>query len=238
MLTLFAIGTFWFWVLLAVHFCVLLALIEYEKVGWATFSLITVFAALHFLGDFNVVSAAFLNPIAAAMVLGGYFVAGTAWSIVKWWFYVRRCREEYDEMKAAFLQSRAVEGSVIPEQYKKQWKEQLEGAYRYHTSRRLTYSPAGGIIPKAGDHKGRIMTWMCYWPWSAVWTLINDPVKRLFKQIYLQIQGLLQAISNSAFRGVEDDLKEPPAPPPGDEPDRAVRTAAPGVRRGGAASAD
>ncbi|HTM68611.1 MAG TPA: hypothetical protein VL426_04885 [Candidatus Binatia bacterium] len=238
LLTLFAVGTFWFWALLAIHFCVLLALIEYEKVGWATFSLIATFAVLHFFGDFNVVSAAIHNPITALIVAAGYFAAGTAWSVIKWWFYVRNCREDYDKKKAAFLERNGVEGAAIPDALKGKWKEELEGDYRYggRGSRRASF--AGGIIPKAGDHKGRIMTWMCYWPWSMVWTLINDPVKRLFKQIYLQIQGLLQSISNRAFRGVEDDLAMPPAPPPPAAPDPADTTVARprGVSRGGAAA--
>jgi hypothetical protein len=237
--TLFAIGSFWFWLLLAIHFCVLLALIEYEKVGWATTTMIATFAALYFLGDFNVVSAVLHNPATAALVAGGYFVAGTAWSVVKWWFYVRNCREEYDKKKAAFLARNAVDGTVIPDALKKQWKDELENDYRYSSRRDRRTSFANGIIPKAGDHKGRIMCWMCYWPWSAVWTLINDPVKRLFKQIYLQIQGLLQSISNRAFRGVENDLAEPPAPPPppaGSEPDTSVQPRT--VRRGGAAATE
>lgn len=238
MLTLFAIGTFWFWILMAVHFCVLLALIEYEKVGWATITLIATFAALHFLGDFNIVSAVLHNPATAAIVAAGYFVAGTAWSVVKWWFYVRRCREEYDTLKAAFLERNGVQGTAVPDALKGKWKEELSNDYRYGRERRRSF--ANGVIPKAGDHKGRIMTWMCYWPWSAVWTMINDPVKRLFKQIYLQIQGLLQSISNRAFSGVENDLADPPAPPP--PPEGGERMASDGERRprrgGAAASVD
>lgn len=69
------------------------------------------------------------------------------------------------------------------------------------------------------------------------WTVLNDPVKRLFKQIYLQIQGLLQSISNRAFSGVEDDLREPPAPPPsapdGEQEGASVQPRS--VRKGGAA---
>lgn len=234
LITLFALGTFWFWVLVAVHFCVLLALIEYEKTGWATFTMIATFAALYFLGDFNVVAAALHNPAMTAAFVGGYFAAGTAWSVAKWWFFVRRCREDYDKQKIAFLRQNGIEGTVIPDALKAKWKENLG----YNYGGRNSYRRGENVIPKAGDHKSRIMTWMCYWPWSMVWTLINDPVKRVFKQIYLQIQGIMQSISNRAFRGVEDDLREPPAPPPAppaadDEGNGRTR-----VRRGGAASVD
>lgn len=234
LITLFALGTFWFWVLVAVHFCVLLALIEYEKTGWATFTMIATFAALYFLGDFNVITAALRNPGLTAALAGGYFAAGTAWSVAKWWFFVRRCREDYDKQKAEFLRHNGIEGTAIPDNLKTKWKESLGYGYGRNSHRR-----SDNVIPKAGDHKSRIMAWMCYWPWSMVWTLINDPVKRVFKQIYLQIQGIMQSISNRAFRGVEDDLREPPAPPP--TPPSEQDGAAPqprSVRRGGAAASD
>ena len=238
LLMLFAVGSFWFWMLLVVHFFVLLALIEYEKVGWATLSLGVVFAALYFLGDFNIASAVLQNPLAAALVLGGYFVAGTAWSIAKWYLYVTDLSNKCKELKTEFLQRRDVSSSVIPDSLKKEWRETLSSQFGYSRS---PLSLNGSLAPKVSDHKGRIMTWMCYWPWSFVWTMINDPVKKLFRQIYLRIQGLLQSISDRAFRGLEDDLKEPPAPPPSSsspqgDPDGTVQPR--GVRRGGAAGVD
>lgn len=240
LLSLFAVGTIWFWALLVVHTFVILALIEHEKAGWATITMIATFAVLHFFGDFNVVSAAIHNPLTALAVVAGYFAAGTAWAVAKWWFYVGRCREQYDELKARFLERKGVAGPAIPDALKKEWKEHLSQDYEFgrRVGRRFS---SDSVIPKAGEHKGRITTWMCYWPWSMVWTLLSDWVKRLWNQIYLQIKGLLQSIANRQFRGVEDDLAEPPAPPPASpEPAAGIegQPAPARVRKGGAAATE
>lgn len=58
-------------------------------------------------------------------------------------------------------------------------------------------------IPQAKRNKSRIITWMSYWPFSMLWTLINEPVKKTFRFIYSKIEGLFQKMSNSTF----NDLK-------------------------------
>jgi uncharacterized membrane protein YuzA (DUF378 family) len=224
---LFMTGSVLFWALIAAHFLIMLALIEYEKPGWATFSLITVFAGLKFFGDFDIVKAMFGNLGWTAAAVAIYFVAGTAWAIAKWWFYVTKCRDKYNDAKIAFLERNGLGGATkdtaIPDELLRKWQETREHEIGYQARRAAHQPQREQIAPKARDHKGRIMVWMCYWPWSMVWTLINDPVKRLFKQIYLQIQGLLQSISNRAFAGVENDFREPPPAAPEEGVTRHVR---------------
>jgi len=48
------------------------------------------------------------------------------------------------------------------------------------------------VHPKVGKHKMRIYVWIAYWPWSFVWTMINDPVRKIFNRIYASIAGWLQ----------------------------------------------
>jgi hypothetical protein len=58
----------------------------------------------------------------------------------------------------------------------------------------------GSIPPTAAENRARIVAWMTFWPASMTWTLINDPVRRFFAAAYDAIVGLLQGISNRAFR--------------------------------------
>jgi hypothetical protein len=211
MLTLFVFGTVWFWALVALECIVLFALIEGDRVGWGTLSLIATFAILKFFGDVDIIGFAKANPLEFAAGVAGYFVAGTIWSVAKWWFFLKDRREKYDELKAEFLRNNGVQGTVIPEKLRAPWRLQAASLTDH---RGYGSASAESIIPKARNHKGKILTWMTYWPWSMVWTLINDPVKKLFRQIYRSIQNLMQSISDRVFRGVEDDLREPPAPPP------------------------
>lgn len=63
--------------------------------------------------------------------------------------------------------------------------------------------------PLVRDNKSRIMTWMCFWPFSFIWTMINDPVRRIFTAIYMRIKDRLQKISDDAFDGLEPDSEKP-----------------------------
>jgi hypothetical protein len=48
--------------------------------------------------------------------------------------------------------------------------------------------------------------WMGHWPISALWTLINDPVRKALKAIYARIAGTLQRISDHLFSDIKDDF--------------------------------
>jgi hypothetical protein len=53
--------------------------------------------------------------------------------------------------------------------------------------------------PKANKNKARIMSWMMYWPFSGLWTLINEPIKKAFQLIYRNIEGLFDRMSDKIF---------------------------------------
>jgi len=60
--------------------------------------------------------------------------------------------------------------------------------------------------PKANDNKGKIIFWMSYWPFSATWTLINDPITRLYRFIYRRLGAVFEKISHAMFAKYKDDL--------------------------------
>ncbi len=223
LIQILALGTLWFWLLLATVSCILFALIENERFVWATVVLAVTVGALYLFGDVNLVGAVFRHPTEAGLVVLGYFLAGTLWGVIKWWFYVQRERRHYEEFKAEWLEARRVSGVVVPPELRKEFREAVGQRFDkswsdryYHPAYRSGQDddrkeepaevPMPCIVPKARDHKAQILGWMIYWPWSLIWTLINDPVKRAFKWIYHQIQDLLQKISDRAFKGTEEDL--------------------------------
>ena len=89
---------------------------------------------------------------------------------------------------------------IIPEQYY-QFMRDVKDATKYRVT---------NIPPKVSEHKALITSWMTYWPISALWTLINDPIVRLFDSIYYGIAEYLQAISNKKFAGI---IKDPNGSP-------------------------
>lgn len=63
-----------------------------------------------------------------------------------------------------------------------------------------SYANWRNYIPKASDNKGKIIAWMTYWPMSGVWTIINDPIRRIYDRIYKRIGRVYDKISDRIFK--------------------------------------
>ena len=202
MTELFLVGGLYFWVLIAFWAIALIALVENERWGSATLVSIVVFFALARWGDFNILIALRDRPLIGFGAIAGYLITGVLWSFGKWWFFVKDRRNKYEEVKARFLEKRGSKEAVIPHELKAEWtKYLLEGR---DSHQRYTYAFA--TAPSAREHKSRITTWMAFWPWSLVWTLINDPLRKLFEHIYQHIQRLYQSIADRLYAGVEEEM--------------------------------
>lgn len=190
---IFALGTIGFWLLFLIASILLLVSVEYEHPGWATLSLIGTFALLATFGDFSIIGTIRTQPMLSLLALAGYFIAGTIWSLIKWWFFVSNKADAYRQLKASLYHRKG-----WPETYlmSKEDKENFHG-------REYSHEYALSLRPKASDNKQRIMSWLIYWPWSSVWTLINDPVKKLFKLIYKKIQKVFENISTHIYKDID-----------------------------------
>lgn len=208
MIEAFLAAGFLVWTILGIETILLLYWIDREYSGLATGSILVAGAALQWLCKIDIIGYIALNPAIVGYAVGGYFVLGTIWSVIKWWFFVKAERRRYDEFKANFLRRQGVEGLSIPEDLRQKFKDSLED---------LRYENKIEIRPQVGNHKARIYLWMAYWPWSMIWTIINDPVRRVFTEIYTQIKATLQRISDHIWKGTEDDFKIPKKPKKSDE---------------------
>jgi hypothetical protein len=204
---IFLVGSLWFWLLLAVEMLLLIVLLEWDRGLLATLSLAGTLLALQFLGDVNIYGYVIEHPFTLAAGVLAYFALGTLWAVGKWWFYVREQRACYDELRSAYVRVHGVEAADgMPAHLQEEWSRCIEAA-------RKNYRPLD-VHPLAARHKRQIVAWMAYWPWSATWTLLKDPVRKAFQSIYHHVQGHLQEISDRAFKGIDADLpaaKEPAA---------------------------
>lgn len=197
MISLFGIGMafIWFCSIVAVESILLLILIENDKPGWCTVSMLSAFGLLKVLAGVNVFSEAWHHPGITALVILGYFAIGTVWSIGKWYLFVKDRRTKYDEAKAEWDAGQREVYDNLSINSNKGWT----GSHKY----KAFLNRNGGLAPLVRDNKSRVLTWMGYWPWSMLWTVINDPIKRAFKAIYNRIHNMLQSISNNAFKDVQ-----------------------------------
>lgn len=208
LLGLFLVGTLWFWILLAVAALVVGVCVARESFGKATLSVMLTFALLGFLGDFNVLHWLRENAVAFLVYLVAYFAIGTVWSVGKWWFFIRRRRDEYNEQKSAFLLQNGITDGLLPESLKTRWRDYVSSSYECR-------GRAARFPPRVRDYKGKITAWMMYWPWSFVVTIVDDPIRKLFNAIFRAIQDVFQRISDSAFKDVKGDFEAPtPKAPP------------------------
>jgi hypothetical protein len=83
-----------------------------------------------------------------------------------------------------FLERKHINGPAIPEMWQKEWQETIR---------------TRKTLPKLYKH--RFLSWIGYWPWSLVWTLINDPLKRIVRRIYYELQGVYQRITDRVWKG-------------------------------------
>jgi len=197
---------FWFWALVGVFTIALICAIEWDKGVFATVLLIGSAALLQFAFHVPIFQYIWENPLASVGWFFGWFAVGTVYAMTRWELFIRNQRHGYDELKAKFLTKNHVDPTlaVIPLELRGDWKQY---------SRRLISStedyPQGVVVfPRPGQYKSRIYMWIAYWPWSLLWTAINDPVRKLVKGIYRSIASFLERRSKRVFAGTEQDFQE------------------------------
>lgn len=178
LLEFLAVGTIGFYLLIVAAAILMSELLDAQRPGSATFVAVLTIAMLAVLGNFNPFPWIAANPMMTAIYTAAFFAIGTVWGVFKWFFYLRSSRRKMEEIIA---------------DHPFYTKEQLKEAF-YDHGLPIQFPPL------VSDHKTRILGWMILWPASMLWTLLNDPVRYVFEEIYARIGGTMQAISNAAFK--------------------------------------
>jgi hypothetical protein len=191
----FLFGSLPFWIVLVLFNLLLIGLVETEKPGWATTATVLLVGMFWFFGDPAFGAAITANPLNIGLYLLAYVGIGLVWSFVKWYFYVQECRDQYLADREQFLQDRRITLNelILDDALKAEFKRWLPSS-RYE------------IQPKASNNKGRITLWATYWPWSFLWSFVDDIVKNTFNWLFVRFQGLFQAISNRIWGDAKELL--------------------------------
>jgi hypothetical protein len=204
----------WFWLLTIIAILGVILSLDKDN-GWgASASLLIYGAVVVLLSDAQIIDwAKGTSPWVFVEVAAGYLVFGTVWGVVKWVLFTRKlafeCEEHYRVSRKQFLAKKGLSANdqtVIPGNLKAAWQQESNqrlSRYDEEGNEISCVGPDGKINPpEARDHKATILMWMSFWPFSALWTLIDDFVKRAFEHIYRLIARHLQEISNKAFASV------------------------------------
>jgi hypothetical protein len=183
MWTLLAIGSIGFWIALILASIVITVLIENAESGGssATFVCVLTLVLLYVFGAGQDIRDLWTfivtNPLVVGLAVFAYVVFGAFWSIAKWYFFVIGVRNEF-----------------------------LDNRKLYHGDERnnkLTQEELESKIPSARNNKARITSWMFYWPFSALFTLVNEPIKKVFNTIYRRFTASYDRISKKVFMSSE-----------------------------------
>jgi len=205
--SLFVFGAFWFWVALAIVVGVVFWNVEHEDVGLSLFSIAAFTMLVTWANKISLISLLSENLPFVLLCVLGYFALGTGWSIAKWYFFIRRYVYAFREAEAEYMH---LNNLTATDPNDKRFREfvidrfnKIPGNYKSLVD---TYK-----FPRAAERKKAILGWMMYWPISATWTLINDPVRRAFITIYNYISSSLDRMTARITRDIvtKVDLSAP-----------------------------
>lgn len=225
-----------FYVLIAALIIINLIFLENDKLVWSHTFLIALFClvAIKFDIDWQWTKENFLIILTYA---GSYLGIGILWAFIKWFFYLKDIASQYQTLKEVatvaydkyLTKSQSNNNDDIKQKSKNSSvysnKTLKDFIYDQFLNNRETYdlkrkglliicssSENDGFvykveIPTASNNKAKIVTWISHWPISLLWTMINDPIKKLLNKIFNLFKGLFQQISNIILKETLQDFK-------------------------------
>lgn len=194
----FIFGSFWWYIVTGGFFIWAIVLTEKESVVWVVFSLFFYLVFLSTLGKIYVFSYLLREPLKSFLWIIGYFAVGVIWSFIKWWLKVTEAADKYKEEKEKFFKEFEANTKAFRKSdcVIKQWQSHIEYKNELHK-------------PIASHNKKRISVWIIYWPFSFIWSLLHDIVRRIFEQFVIRFQKFYQGISDRAYKKVELEVFDP-----------------------------
>jgi hypothetical protein len=202
---LFSLGVVWTGILLSAFILWMIYLVDTENAGAAFVWTLIVLALFHAGGVLNVWGL-FQDPLKVATFIAVYLLLGIIWAVVKWNFYVAGWRRDTiahsKNVKETFFREYSYRGpqgiyaGLSPEDAWLREKESLLG-----TS--LVFSP------EVVRDKGKLITWAVYWPFSCIWTMIDDPIRRFYGYILVYVIGAgLQRVADRNVNVVKEEIEK------------------------------
>lgn len=185
----------YFWILFGA-FIVLMIGTAKELTTLSIIATVSAIALLHFVTDFDMVQFAKNHTKQILIWTAVYFPIGILWSFLKWYFKLQDAKSHILEQKNYKLKEFAEDFNRSIQKHK---EEKVDSA-PYIQSSWESYVKYNR--PKVSDYKSSIINWISYWPCSMLWTLLDDFVTRIAKQIYNHISGTFNKISDKVFEGV------------------------------------
>ena len=195
-----ALGSIWWYLVTGIAVILLIIAIEKESFIACSLSTVIYMTFLQWLFHVNIIGWSIDHPFKLLLYILGYFIIGILWSFVKWWLRVSERVDNHIKNKADikinYLKRRLsneviTTNTPVPDNLKEDWK-QHQSCCNY-------------IPEKASDHKNLIATWITYWPFSLLWSLLHDFIKQVMKRVVTMLQGIYDGITRRIERNIKED---------------------------------
>ena len=216
LIPIFVLGSFWFWLLVAITLLVILCDTSSDDCGFSAFALFVSVVLFTLFGSGGILTAIALHPLTILSGLGIYLVIGTIWGVCKWYLFVSRMALDYDNLKRKWLQSCGMAdpgpNAAVPPVRLQDWCE-------YATSRTTFISASRGEnnartftikVPSLFNYSSQWISWVAYWPISMFWSAFHDMLLQMFERLRNLMSGLTQRIANFVFRRILADFQQSP----------------------------
>jgi hypothetical protein len=203
---LFVIGTLSFWVISLAIFFLLTWFTEDDKDVLATLCVGVFIWTAATVNDFSV----FVNPLLWVKWFGIYLIVGCLWSFIKWFSFLHRAKDRLQKLKASFAKHNptlVVDNKVTDEGFPRFAKHLYENNYvsqfispNGYSGNERTIQERSDVIPSVREQFGSLVGWIVWWPMSAFWTLLNDPIRRLAEFLVRSLKGAYTQMGQAVFR--------------------------------------
>lgn len=193
-----AVGGLFFWLFVALFVVAITTSVHNEKPGWGFFFILAALGAMQLSSDFKPFTWVAQNPTLFGLGILAYVVISVLWTFLKWYMFSVSAKEHYETFRNQWIDNN-IKGrpfDVVTD------KAKLAQDF----SRNYSYQQRFGdsVPPSPKENASQIMLWMIFWPIDMVWSIINDPVVRIFRWIYKRIAGSLGHIAKGRFKGFEE----------------------------------
>lgn len=175
----------WVIILIIAESAFLMRCSAYESPGYGMVSVGAFLALFYFMGVFNPLYYIWHHIGWALLFIVGYAFTGLGYArLIKWKFFLSEWVSQNRSFKLEWLSKRGVTGTEVPDELQHEWQKAISEGY----------SPASTRfdVPNVWNYKRKFFTWVGYWPFSAFWTLINDPFKRFVDWAYHKMMASMQ----------------------------------------------
>ena len=191
---------------------------------FATICFLGYVAVLQWLSHVPVFQTICDHPVLTLELILAYLATGVLWSFTRWWLYIKQVFsgkrshpssaysfDDIDTYRRNWINER-VRDRVITARRADRIGQILASdrplssdATNMSAELRTEWAAhLKSIKPKAADNKGMIITWIVYWPFSALWSLLEDLIHELLKSLVMKLRTVYDYIGQMAIRDISN----------------------------------